>query len=175
MKSSVDKFESFVDHPRYGKAPRLTGLNPDGKTGIRPEIAVFRIPPLSRKDPNRMLECASSHIILTSRGAVLTAIGCSYSLLKSNDTGTKSSDSILMRTVFVVSIAGNRYAGWSCFENDTRDWTQELTASFTDEELRQDKHWYYWRVSQSVPRPARTSKSAHGHLTWSSPSSIVVE
>ena len=33
MKSAAGNFDNFVDHPRYGKSPHSTGLNPDGKTG----------------------------------------------------------------------------------------------------------------------------------------------
>ena len=59
----------------------------------------------------------------------------------------------------------------------TGDGTRELTASFTDEELRQGTHWYYWRIRQSVVSPVLPGNllSAHGHLAWSSPSWIVVE
>ena len=31
MASSNDKFADFVPHPRYGRSPRITGLNPSGK------------------------------------------------------------------------------------------------------------------------------------------------
>jgi hypothetical protein len=59
----------------------------------------------------------------------------------------------------------------------TGDVTQELTASFTDEEHRQGTHWYYWRISQSVVSPVLPGHlmSAYGHLAWSSPSWIVVK
>lgn len=33
MKSVAGKFDNFVDHPRYGKSPHFTGLNPDAKSG----------------------------------------------------------------------------------------------------------------------------------------------
>ena len=30
MKLTADKYADFVDHPRYGRRPNITGLNPDG-------------------------------------------------------------------------------------------------------------------------------------------------
>jgi hypothetical protein len=55
--------------------------------------------------------------------------------------------------------------------------TRELTASFTDEELRPGTHWFYWRISQSEVNPVLPGNlmPAHGHLAWLSPSWIVVE
>ena len=35
MQNQNDKYADFVDHPRYGKRPRITGLNPDSKTGSK--------------------------------------------------------------------------------------------------------------------------------------------
>lgn len=29
MSPEIDKYESFVDHPRYGRCPHITGLNPE--------------------------------------------------------------------------------------------------------------------------------------------------
>ena len=33
MRNQNDKYADFVEHPRYGKRPHLTGLNPNSKTG----------------------------------------------------------------------------------------------------------------------------------------------
>ena len=33
MRNQNDKYADFVEHPRYGKRPHITGLNPDSKTG----------------------------------------------------------------------------------------------------------------------------------------------
>lgn len=33
MRNQNDKYAHFVEHPRYGKHPHITGLNPDSKTG----------------------------------------------------------------------------------------------------------------------------------------------
>ena len=35
MRNQNDKYADFVDHPRYGKRPHITGLNPDSKTGSK--------------------------------------------------------------------------------------------------------------------------------------------
>ena len=32
-KHNADKYADFVDHPRYGRRPKVTGLNPDTKYG----------------------------------------------------------------------------------------------------------------------------------------------
>jgi len=33
MRKHNDQYADFVEHPRYGKRPHITGLNPDSKTG----------------------------------------------------------------------------------------------------------------------------------------------
>ena len=35
MRNQNDKYADFVEHPRYGKYPHITGLNPNSKTGSK--------------------------------------------------------------------------------------------------------------------------------------------
>lgn len=57
------------------------------------------------------------------------------------------------------------------------DDSRTIRASFTDENLPEGTHWYYWRIRQS--QPARVLPGnlmpAHGHLAWSSPNWVTVK
>lgn len=57
------------------------------------------------------------------------------------------------------------------------DDSRTIRTSFTDENLPEGTHWYYWRIRQS--QPARVLPGnlmpAHGHLAWSSPNWVTVK
>lgn len=55
--------------------------------------------------------------------------------------------------------------------------TQSLMAEFTDQNLTDGTHWYYWQVTQTGPAAALPGNlmPAHGPIAWSSPVWVVAE
>ena len=141
MKRKSDKYADYVEHPRYGKSPRVTGLNPQTDGG---DVFIHWHSPKDCRIPDTAIVAdttrqkaatvAVTHYYDVKRDAA-TVNGCLSSSLRNNAIGMKCLALVLIPIACDVPTVANPNNKQHAFANAMDPCLAEPDRSLTKETL----------------------------------------